>query len=248
MAKKTGLGHNFFIAGNDLSGDVSAVDSLTTPVESVDVTSISKNAMERLQGRVDANMSFSFYFNDAAGQEHLALRNPAATDRLVSWTFGSTVGDTAFGVTGKQINYDMTRGEDGSLTGTVTVEGNGVAGEWGNLLSAGKITHSSATTVASKDDSASTSNGASAILQSMSLASGTATVKIQESSNDSSWSDLITFSNVAASSDSGKTSERLTMTGTVARYLRISTSGTFSDLVFVVQYRRGTAQDRVAYT
>jgi len=248
MAKKTGLGHNFFISGYDLSGDVSAIDNWSTPVESVDVTSISKSAMERIQGRVDLSASFSSFFNDAAGQEHIALRNYPSTNRIVSWTFGSTVGDVAVGAVAKQVDYPMTRGADGSLTTTVPISGNGVIAEWGNLLSAGKITHSSATTVASKDDSASTSSGASAIIQSMSLASGTATVKIQESSNDSSWSNLITFSNIAASSDSGRTSERLTMTGTVARYLRIITSGTFSNLVFVVHYRRGTAQDRVAYT
>jgi len=247
MAKKTGLGHNFFISGYDLSGDVSAIDNWSTPVESVDVTSISKSGIERLQGRVDLDASFSSFFNDASGQEHIALRNYPATDRNVSWTFGSAVGDVAVGAVAKQVDYPMTRGADGSLTTTVPMSGNGVIAEWGNLLSAGKITHSSATTVASKDDSASTSAGASAMIQSMSLSSGTATVKIQHSANDSSWADLITFTNVASASDSGRTSERKTVSGTVNRYLRIITSGTFSALVFVIHYRRGTAQDRVAY-
>jgi hypothetical protein len=247
MAKQSGLGHNFFIGGYDLSGDVSAIDNWSTPVESVDVTSISKSAFERLQGRVDLDASFSTFFNDAAGQQHLALRNYATTDRNVSWTFGSTVGDVACGAVAKQVDYPLTRGADGTLTATIPISGNGVISEWGNLLSAGKITHSGATTVASKDDSSSSAAGASAIIQSMSLSSGTATVKIQHSANDSSWSDLITFTNVAAASDSGRTSERKTVSGTVNRYLRIVTSGTFSNLVFVIHYRRGTAQDRVAY-
>ena len=247
MAKQSGLGHNFFIDGYDLSGDVSAVDTWSTPVESVDVTSISKSAMERIQGRVDFDGSFTSYFNDSALAQHAALSGGVTTDRNVSWTFGSTVGDVACGVVAKQIDYPMTRGTDGSLTATIPISGNGVIAEWGNLLSAGKITHSSATTVASKDDSASSSAGASAIIQSASLASGTATVKIQHSANDSSWSDLITFTNVAYATYAGRVAERKTVSGTVNRYLRIVTSGTFSNLVFVIHYRRGASTDRVAY-
>tara|TARA_R100000322_G_scaffold114578_1_gene73589 strand:- start:920 stop:1663 length:744 start_codon:yes stop_codon:yes gene_type:complete len=247
MAKQSGLGHNFFIDGYDLSGDVSAVDTWSTPVESVDVTSISKSAMERIQGRVDFDGGFTTFFNDASLAQHVALSGGVTTDRNVSWTFGSTVGDVACGVVAKQGDYAMTRAEDGSFTASIPIMGNGVIAEWGNLLSAGKITHSSATTVASKDDSSSSSSGLSAFIQSASLSSGTATVKIQHSANDASWSDLITFTNVASASDSGRTSERKTVSGTVNRYLRIVTTGTFSTLVFVVHYRRGTSTDRVSY-
>ena len=247
MAKQTGLGHNFYIDGYDLSGDVGAIDTCSTPVENVDVTSISKSANERLQGRVDSEVSFSFFFNDASGQAHLALRNPAITDKNVLWALGTAVGSPAFALTAKQVNFDYSRGTDGSITGTASAMGNGVLPEWGNLLSAGKITHSGATNVASKDDSASTSAGIGAQLQAMSLSSGTATVKIQHSANNASWSDLVTFTDVAAASDSGRTTERKTVSGTVNRYLRISTSGTFSGLVFAIHYRRGTAQDRVTY-
>jgi hypothetical protein len=247
MAKQSGLGHNFFIDGYDLSGDVSAVDSWSTPVESVDVTGISKSAIERIQGRVDFDGSFTSYFNDASLSEHVALSAPTTSDRNVSWTFGSTVGDVACGVVVKQIDYPMTRGSDGSLTMTVPISGNGVIAEWGNMLSAGKITHSGATNVASKDDSASSSSGIGAFLQSASLSSGTATVKIQHSSNNASWSDLVTFTDVAYATNAGRVAERKTVSGTVNRYLRISTSGTFSNLVFAIHYRRGTSIDRVSY-
>lgn len=247
MAKQSGLGHNFFIDGYDLSGDVASIDTLSTPVELFDVTGISKSAMERIQGRVDTTGSFTTYFNDAALSEHVALSAPSTSNRNLSWTFGSTVGNVACGIVVKQTDYSVSRSADGSLTMSVPFTGNGTPAEWGNLLSAGKITHSGATTVASKDDSASSASGASAIIQSASLSSGTATVKIQHSANDSSWSDLITFTNVAYATNAGRVAERKTVSGTVNRYLRIVTSGTFSNLVFVLHYRRGTSTDIVSY-
>lgn len=247
MAKQSGLGHNFFIDGYDLSGDVASIDTLSTPVELFDVTGISKSAVERIQGRVDATGSFTTYFNDASLSEHVALSAPSTSDRNLSWTFGSTVGNVACGIVVKQTDYSVSRGADGSLTMTVPFTGNGTPAEWGNLLSAGKITHSSATNVASKDDSASSSSGIGAFLQSASLSSGTATVKIQHSSNNASWSDLVTFTDVAYATNAGRVAERKTVSGTVNRYLRISTSGTFSNLVFAIHYRRGTSTDIVSY-
>ena len=41
------------------------------------------------------------------------------------------------------------------------------------------------------------------------------------------------------------TAERSTMSGTVKRYLRVTTTGTFSNADFIVATRRGTAQDDV---
>ena len=41
------------------------------------------------------------------------------------------------------------------------------------------------------------------------------------------------------------TAEQVTITGTVERYVRLTTTGTFSNLDFAVAYARGTAQDDV---
>jgi len=43
------------------------------------------------------------------------------------------------------------------------------------------------------------------------------------------------------------TAERVTVSGAVERYLRITTTGTFSNLDFCVSTRRGTSQDDVAF-
>ena len=71
--------------------------------------------------------------------------------------------------------------------------------------------------------------------------SGTPTVKIEDSTNNSSWSDLIAFTGIANGNE--PTAEYKTVTGTVNRYLRITTTGTFSNADFAVAIQRGTAQD-----
>ena len=245
MAKKSGLGNLLLYNGVDISGDVSAV-SISTPREVLDVTGISKSALERINGLSDASIEASIFFNDASSQAHLTLRGLPTTDVIVAWAMGTTVGDACAFLTAKQMNYDWSRGADGSLAGTVNSQlSSGTNLEYGNLLSAGLVTASSAASIASRDDGASTSNGAAAFLMIADINSGSPTVKVQESSNNSSWSDLINFSTVADGAE--PSAERLSMSGSVARYLRITTTGTFSNCKFAVGIRRGTSVDDTSY-
>jgi len=238
MAKKSGLGNNLFIHGYDLSGDVGTINNIGTTRGVQDVTSINKSAHERLLTHSDSTIDFNSFFNDAALAEHAALSTVPTTDRIVTFLMGSTLGDTACALVGKQLNYDATRTADGGLTFAVSVVGQGVPLEWGISGSAGKVTHSSATNITSIDNSASTSNGSSAYLQVFAVSSGTCIVKVQHSTNNSSWSDLITFTGAT-----GITAERGTSSGTVNRYLRVISSGTFSNCTFNVIIKRGTAND-----
>ena len=76
--------------------------------------------------------------------------------------------------------------------------------------------------------------------------SGTPTVTIEQSSDNGSgdaWATVLSFTAVGYAS--APTAERVTVSGAVERYLRITTTGTFSNLDFVVTTRRGTAQDDV---
>ena len=239
MAKKSGLGNNLFISGYDLSGDVGAIGSIASTRGVQDVTSINKSAHERLLTHSDSTIEFNSFFNDAALAEHVALSGLPTTDRIVTFLVGSTLGDSACAMTGKQLNYDASRTADGGLTFAVTVQGSaGIPLEWGISGTAGKVTHGSATNISSIDNSASTSRGASAYLQVFAVSSGNCVVKVQHSSNDASWSDLITFT-----SADDITSERATASGTINRYLRVITSGTFSNCTFNVIIRRGTTND-----
>ena len=250
MAKKSGLGQQIFVHGYDLSGDVSAIDNAGSPRDLLDATALNASAHERLVGLSDGNISVSSWFNDATEQEHAAYSGLLTTNRIVLWAFGATRGDVAAGLVAKQMNYDGSRGSDGSLA--LSVESLGASGvplEWGNTLTTGKETHASAGSSTSRDDGAATSAGMAAYLEIVDCDSGTPTVQIQESSDNGAsdaWTNVITFSTVGYAS--APTAERLTMSGTVKRYLRVTTTGTFSNLDFCVATRRGESVDDEAYT
>ena len=246
MAKQSGLGQRFYFGGRSIGGDVAAIQECSCPRQLLDVTGLDQSARMRVNGLADGQIIFNTWFNDAANQEHIALRGLPTADVLAAYVDGAAVGDPAAMLTAKQLDYDWTRTADGAIKGKVTLKGNGNALEWGESLTAGQITHASATSSASKDDAAATTRGIVGQLQVLSIASGTPTFVIQESSDDAvgdPFTAKLTFTAVAAAS--APTAERVTASGNVERYLRATTTGTFTTAVFAIHYRRGTTQDDV---
>lgn len=243
MAKKSGLGNQLYVAGYDISGDVGAVQTIAGPRTLFDVTAISKSAHERLITHAGGAISFNNWFNDAANQAHAALKGLPTTDVIATFLYSETRGDPAAGLVAKQLNYDWNRPADGGIQGTVELTANASPLEWGKSLTAGKDTHSSATSSTGIVDSAQTTAGARAYLEIFSLGSGTPTVKLEDSSDttdgtDGSWADLVSFT-----INSANTAERVTVTGTVEKGVRVTTTGTFTNLVMAVVFVRGTAND-----
>lgn len=237
MAKETGLGDQLFIGGYDIGGDVSAIGALSTPRETLPSTGITKYANERLFGKRDGHAEFTTYFNKATDQEHAALKGLPRTDVHVMYLHGTTLGNEAVGVVGKQLNYDPTRGDDGSLTFGVTVEANAYGLDWLTQLTAGKRTDTAATNGTGVDFLAATAFGFQAYLQVFSFTGTSVTVKLQESSDNGAgdaWTDV---SGGAFTAATGRTAERIqsvSSTLAVERYLRVVTTGTFSSAVFAV--------------
>ena len=245
MAKQTGLTDNFFIDGHDLSGDVTSVATISGRKATRDTPVIESAGMVRLAGHGSGEISFTSWFDDGTNLEHTALAGMPTTDVVVLYTRGVASDSPAAGIVAKQINYDGSKGSDKSLTMNVQCLANAVPLEWGVLLTAGAITQSSAGSESSKDDSASSSNGIAAYLQMIDINSGTPTITIEHSANNSSWSTLLSFSAVANGNEPA--AERVTASGTVNRYLRITSTGTFSNAKFVVAYRRGESVDDTSY-
>ena len=245
MAKQSGLTDNFFIDGHDLSGDVTSVDTISGSKATLDTPVIESAGMVRLAGHGSGEISFTSWFDDGTNLEHTALAGIPTTDVVVLYTRGIASDSPAAGIVAKQINYDGSKGSDKSLTMNVQCLANAVPLEWGVLLTAGAITQSSAGSESSKDDSASSSSGIAAYLQMININSGAPTIKIEHSANNSSWSTLLSFT--AISDGAEPSAERKTASGTVNRYLRITSSGTFSNAKFVLAYRRGESVDDTSY-
>ncbi|MEN8184354.1 MAG: hypothetical protein ABFS46_17650 [Myxococcota bacterium] len=112
---------------------------------------------------------------------------------------------------------------------------NGFGLDWGRSLTAGKRTDSTATNGASYDYGVGigqTLFGAQAYLQVFAFTGTSVTVTVEDSPDDSIWTALAAFTAVTAA----PASERIetTRTETVDRYLRVATTGTFSNAVFLV--------------
>ena len=241
MAKSSGLGQRMYVHGFDISGDVSAINTWSTPSEVLPATGIDKSAHERMYGRQDGLLDFASYFNDATDQEHDALKGLVKTDRLLMWLLGTTRGDPVACLFGKQMNYDFDRPASGALLATVQAKANGFAGEWADLLVA-KVTHSSnGATETGIDGTAQSTAGGVGFLQHFSASAGTVEYDIDDSSDstngvDGSWATLLSFSDV--STPWAATAERVAVSGTVERWVRALTEGTFTAAVFAMAFKR----------
>lgn len=238
MAKTSGLGDNFYIGGYDLSGDVSSLDKISGGPALLDVTAIKKSAFERLGGLRDGSMSFTslFEFGGVAAPdfEHDALSTLPTADTIACYIRGTTLGNPAAALNCKQVNYDPTRDNNGNLTFKVDLEGNKYGLEWCDLLTAGLRTDTTATAGTAQDGAAGTSLGAQAYLQVNAFTGTGVDLKVEHSTDNSTWATLIDFGTVSA-----RTALRGAVTGTVNRYLRATSgSGTFSSVTFAMMVKR----------
>lgn len=237
MAKTGGLGDNFYIGGFDLSGDVASVDQISGPQTTFDVTAINKSAHERIGGLRDGSMQFTSFMNNSAGQEHAILKTLPRTDTIATYLRGTTLGNPAACVNGKQIDYAPTRDNSGNLTLKVDVQANGFGLEWGKQLTAGLRTDSTATTGAFFDDTAASSFGGQVYFQLTAFAGTSVTIDIQ-SATTSGGSYTTTGLTSSALTAVGSQRVAVVNTTTINRFLKVVTTGTFSNAVFAVVFVR----------
>jgi len=243
VAKQGGLGDTAYVDGYDLGGDITAIGSIGGGPATGDVTSIKKSAIERIGLLRDGRIEFTSAFNDDPGPgsstgAHPVLKTLPTSDRLVTYFRGQAVGSPAVSLVAKQINYDGTRGTDGSLFFSVSAQGSGYGLQWGEQLTAGLKTDTAASNGTGTDFGAvSTAFGWTAYVHLTAFTGTSVTFNVQDSA------DNVTFATLSGGSFGAMTgigAARLTggLTDTVRRYVRINTSGTFSNAVFAVNFVR----------
>lgn len=234
MAKGSGLGDYFLVDGFNISGSVSTVNRISGGPAPIDVTDITQSGYARLGGRRDGSMEFTV-FHDIVPTTgaHAILAALPTTDRQTTYLRGQGIGSPAASCVAKQANYDPTRGADGSLTIAVQVLSNGYGVEWGDQLTAGIRTDTTATNGASLDAGASSAFGLQAYCHLTAFTGTNVTVKLQDSSDNVSFSDVTGGAFTAFTAVGAQRIE----TGralSVARYLRVATTGTFTSATFLV--------------
>lgn len=238
MPKQSGLGDNFYIAGFDLSGDVSSIDKISGGPALLDFTPIKRFAFERQGGLRDGSLSFTSLFEFGGtltpNFEHDVLAALPTTDVIATYLRGTALGNVAAGIVGKQSNYDPTRDNSGNLTFKCDLVANAFGLEWGAQITPGLRTDTTATGGTDSDNGALTSFGAQAYLQVNAFTGTGVDIKVEHSVDASTWATLIDFGTKTA-----RGAARGAMTGTVNRHVRATTgSGTFTSVTFAIMFVR----------
>ena len=244
MGKQGGLGDNCYVDGYDMSGDVTSLQRVGGgPNLTEAVTGIKKLAFERIGLLRDGGIDFTSWFNDstATGAEgqHTVLKTLPTADRIVSYFRGTAVGSPAASLVSKQVNFDGNRGNDASFTFQCNAQANGFGLEWGDQLTAGLKTDTTASNGTSIDfGSASTAFGWAAYLHVVAFTGTSVTVTVQDSADNGTFASLTGGAFTAATAIGAQRIASSSTTATVRRYVRIATSGTFSNAVFAVNFVR----------
>lgn len=249
MAKQGGLGSRLWVDGYDLSGDINALDKVTCPRGVLDFTDITELAHERQLSTQDGAIDVTSFFDVAAGNAHPVLSTLPTTDRELSFAIptapasGLAIGDPCASMVGKQINYDGQRQQDGSFMLKVAAQANAYGLEWGYLATAGIRADTTATNGASLDGGATgtTNFGFQAYLQVLSFTGTSVTIKIQGSTDNGGTDPFADVTGGAfATVSTSPQAQRIATASNAAikRYLRVVTTGTFSQCSFVVAITR----------
>ena len=238
MAKVSGLNVRLYVEGKDMSGSANALDGAGYSQALLETTPLNEAAATRITGLADGSISVNGYFDttDDAPWAENSGKLPSA-DVVVLTALNSAVGDPSVGMNAKEADWNVSRSSGSAVSVSSTFTGNGMGGEFGQMLTAHDDTHSSAGAGTVADSGAASTAGGAGYMQIISLSSGTPTVKIQHATSSSgSYSDLVTFT--ATGTGSVPSAERVEVSGTVNRYLKVVTTGTFSNAKIAVAFAR----------
>ncbi|MGH2386247.1 MAG: hypothetical protein ACRDGB_14525 [Candidatus Limnocylindria bacterium] len=241
MSKQSGLGDRLFVGAVNLSGDVGSVQTIRDSGTLLETTGIDKSAFERIHGIADGEIAFNAFFNDEADAAHVTLSPIPSTNVQVTYLRGTTLGKPGASILAKQVDYPASRGTDGSLVFAVqALSANGDLLRWGQQLTAGIRTDSAATNGDGVDGAAASSFGLVAYLHVFAFTGTSATIAIQESSDDAAADAYAAVTGGAFASVTEPVAERIETAADLAveQWLRVVTTGTFSDLQFAVLVAR----------
>lgn len=239
MAKESGLGAQLYIDQYDLSNDTNQLSKISKSLSLLDFTGIDKSAMERKAGKLDAGITITTYHNPT--NAHTAYSALPRTDRITSYFHRAALGAPVASMSCKQLGYNPTRDADGKLLAEVDTQENGTWLDWGYALTAGKRTDTAATNGTGVDYGDPTPGaynfGLQAYLHVFAFTGTSATIKLQQSSDNGGGDAFADVTGGGFTLVAGATEERIETARdqAVERYLRVVTTGTFSNLVFAVQ-------------
>ena len=230
---------NVFVNEYDFStyfNDVSA----TTSVETAEVSAFGSNAKEYIVGLLDGTVSLSGMFDGTATGTDVvfsAVLGSTTKQNVIVAPSGHSNGASAIVLEADDTSYEVSGAvADVVQTSAEFQSSDGV--EHGKILSSGTAISSTGNGT-SVDNALSSANGGVGFLSvPTNTRNGNITVKVQQSADNSTFTDLVTFTVVTSTQ---KTSERVEVAAgtSVARYLRVN---------YTIAGSTGTATPIVAFS
>lgn len=233
MVKMNGLGHQIIIGNEDLSNDVGSLDDCSNASGVQDSTGINVYAMERMKLKADPKMSLTGFFNaDRAHPVWSALPN---SNVIVSYIAGAIRGNVAASLGAKQINYDHSVDQSGSMTAKIDLEGaDGNRLTWGRQLTDGVETVTSSTALTSVDVGA--ADGGYLTVHVTSLTGTDLTIDLEHSPDNTNWVST-GYSTMVTTADAVRLV--IPKSVTVDQYVRVNLTGTFTSVDIAAVYSKG---------
>lgn len=240
MSFQHGTNADFYLNGFDATGFLNKV-GLDASTDTAEVTTLGKVAKNYIPGLEDATVSFSGFFDGAVGADTTSFSYKVNSLRRVITEATyipqlDVLGGLCYFTQGELTKHKVETSTDDAGTAELEFQSN-TGYERAvtlHILSAETATGNGT----SVDNTAGTTNGGSAALH-VTTVSGTSsptiTVKVQHSTDNSVWTDLITFSPFTAAG-----SARAEVTGTVNRYVRAqyTITGTTPSFTFHLAFSR----------
>ncbi len=188
--------------------------SMSSSIDMLEVSTLCDDAKAFIPGQDTSTASFDLIY-DTAQSSHAVAWSTAANLPVTYLPGGTAVGDAAFLMDAIRTEYSISSTVTGTVDATLSTQTTGDTGYGVCLAPLTAITTD--TNGSSVDNGASSANGAVAHLHVTAFTGLTSNViTIEHSTNNSTWTTLATFTSVT-----GTTSQRLAITGTVNRYVRL---------------------------
>lgn len=228
MAFSNSLSAKIYLNGWNLTCYFKSV-SANGQVATADTTVLCDTFMSFITGQKSGNLTLSGLYDGAEDADFDILNAAFGADKVfLFFPQGDTHGNIGVGLSGFTTSLEIPAEISSAVMLNAEIQSN-TGFDFGKSLHA-LSAETSAGNGTSLDNAAATTNGATAYLLVTDFDGTDATIKVQDSADNSSFADIITFTQITADNQA----ERKAITGNVRRYTRMNLSGTFTSITFVL--------------
>ena len=238
MSFGSGASAKVYVSGYDLTAYFASL-GFTNAQGAYDVTTFGATGKAFIPGLTDGQITADGFFDggaDLVDQVLSAAIGAASDGQWLVFLAGAAIGARGRGCASVESNYQVSNPVDGAVTVSAAVQSDGGLDGVVSLHALGAETTSPVNS-ASVNNAAGSTNGGVAFIQATAFTGTSVVIKIQHSTDDAVWADLVTFTAIDAARDY----ERVLVAAgtTVNQYLRSQVaSGTFTSVTFVSGFAR----------